>query len=565
MARVDFKPDVDGFAFRNNWSFDQRERNEIEGIINRALPVAAAALTPIVMAASPAIAPIAGLALGPVLPLIALAGPFLVAAAPKIAEDIVTAVADAMVKGNGQDNLCGGMTAAALDYHCLKWVLPRGTSVNPVFDPNSPSSLESRLRKRIWDGQIESHLDNTPSIVLWKAVASVFGDWGRDWLRDRTREEIDKVDAALGNGTAVPLSLVWKSDSIGHIVVCYAVERHGPDTCTIYTYDNEQPDREVIYDIDLSDTPISIVPRGTQISKCDGILLGKWRFQHPLPAVVLSQPMVAVPPNYGVRGEQASIGLAFRNETPWALADIGPGVHSAAGVIAPSMAFASPAVPVPLAGATSSAFGVSTASMPEGWHMLEAVAMLNSTIAGHRVARSVPEPSGVPSTRLPYRVNPRLELLDPDASAGFGCARMKVAGESVRLQVNLAPVIARGITGIVWTLSDGKTATGDIVTISSIPLHPQTLTVAVEVTLADGTACRSQTTVSGVSRGTADRFQKLCELSHVVSEIPTRRIPRDLLINPVRAAARKDIYELAPKPQEVADSIQKALQILLKS
>src|SRR5262245_42987304 len=105
MPRVDFKPDVDGFAFKNDWTFDAVEKAEIRQIAESALPIAAAALAPIVMAASPMIAPVAGLALGPVLPLIALAGPFLFAAAPKISELIVNAITDQIAKGAGKDDL----------------------------------------------------------------------------------------------------------------------------------------------------------------------------------------------------------------------------------------------------------------------------------------------------------------------------------------------------------------------------------------------------------------------------------------------------------------------------
>src|SRR5437773_12078261 len=105
MPRVDFNPDVDGFAFKNDWTFDAVEKAEIRQITEDALPIAAAALTPIVMAASPTIAPAAGLALGPVLPLIAMAGPFPFASAPKISELIVNAVAETIVEDG---NLPGG-------------------------------------------------------------------------------------------------------------------------------------------------------------------------------------------------------------------------------------------------------------------------------------------------------------------------------------------------------------------------------------------------------------------------------------------------------------------------
>jgi hypothetical protein len=293
MPHVDFVPDVDGFAFANQWTFDEREKKEIRDIVREAMPIAAAALTPIVMGVSPVIAPVAGLALGPVLPLLSLAGPFLIAAAPKIAELIVTAVTDAIAKGGGKDNLCGGMTAAALDYHRLGWIPPRGKDfhANPQYGPSNPDSIESWLRKRIWEGQLESHLDNTPTVVLWKAIASVFGDWGHDWLRDRTREELWKIDNCLATGMAVPLGIVLKSMAIGHIVVVFGLEWHGPDHCTLSIYDNEVPDQTLFIDIDLTQSPIQIVRRRDGQAFADGVFLGKFRQKLPKPAIALSKAL----------------------------------------------------------------------------------------------------------------------------------------------------------------------------------------------------------------------------------------------------------------------------------
>jgi hypothetical protein len=290
MPRVDFVPDVDGFAFKNDWTFDERERQEIRAITQAALPVAVAALTPIVMAASPMIAPVAGLALGPVLPLIALAGPFLFAAAPKISELVVNAIVDAIAKGKLEGNLCGGMTAAALD--------------------------------------------NTPTVVLWKAVASVFGDWGRDWLRDRTREELAKIDAGLASDIAVPIGIVWKSNDMGHIVVRYGLEWLSPDRCSLTVYDNERPDQITIFDIDLTPTPIRIVDRKDNNRSCDGVFLGAFRQKVPMPVIAMARALSVSPTSYVVQGEPVDGTFELRNSSYEDLIDGSGALRSAGQVVA---------------------------------------------------------------------------------------------------------------------------------------------------------------------------------------------------------------------------------------
>lgn len=580
MPRVDFKPDVDGFAFQNNWTFDEVERAEIRSMLRSALPIAAAALSPIVMAASPMIAPVAGLALGPVLPLIALAGPFLFFAAPKISEMIVNAITDQIARGDSRDNLCGGMTAAALDYHRVGWLPPRGNTPtdNPVFDPANPLSLQSRLRRRIWNGQLESHIDNTPTVVLWKAVASVFGEWGHDWLRDRTREELHKISDGLAAGQALPIGIVWKSDAMGHIVVAYALDWHGTDQCSITVYDNERPDVETIFDVDLTQTPSFIAYRHNPSITCDGIFLGSFRRKAPPPAVVLSMPLTINPSVYAVQGEKLMAAFSIRNQGFGAVPDAAPALMSAGLVVAPAMAYllpmkSSPSAPppmvpdlAPIALGTDEPMQLSTISLPVGQYQFQSVVMAGSTIAGSRVPRKVPNPDGSAAAEASFRVNPRIQILILGQHTGFGCARMLVEGQRVEIEADLAPVTARGVQSVAWDVSGALTmsGTGPSLVIASLPPNPGSVDIRVTVTLNDGTLSRGHRVIAGVTAAIADRAQRLCELAHLVVRTPLAHSPLDVLINPVRSreiaargASLPDVNRIVAELQRELERFQK--------
>jgi len=580
MPRVDFKPDVDGFAFKNDWTFDANEKEEIKQIVQNALPAAAALLAPIVMAASPMIVPVAGIALGPVLPLIALAGPFLFLAAPKISELIVNAIADKIAKGTREGDLCGGMTAAALDYHRLRWLPPRGNSVtdNPVFDPHHSTTLQSQLRRRIWNGQLESHIDNTPTVVLWKVVATIFGDWGNDWLRDRTREELAKISAELSAGLAVPIGMPWKGKFNGHIVVGYALDWHGVDKCSLTVYDNERPGVEVIFDIDLTQSPAIIFDRHEPDRVCDGIFLGTFRQKTPPPAVVLSTPLALSASGFSVRGEPLDATFSISNQGFGDVPDAAAGLRSAGSVAAPPMAWqlpmipdpsVAPPMPIPLIPdfspiplATDQPVDADARSLPEGAHLLEPIVMAGSAIAGIRLPRILPNADGSAAAVVSHRVNPRLTIRRRGVHSTFGCQRLLVEGEQLELEVDTSAIAARGILSILWTVGDALTmmANGPVLVIPSMPPSPGTCDVRVTVSLADGTQCRGHASITAVTSAAADRFQRLCQLTHIISQMPIARVPTDVLINPVRFREIARNTAALPDANRVVVDLQRALE-----
>ena len=50
VKRTTFRPEVDGYAFRNNWSFDAEEKQVLHTLVTDGLDVLEAALSPIIMA-----------------------------------------------------------------------------------------------------------------------------------------------------------------------------------------------------------------------------------------------------------------------------------------------------------------------------------------------------------------------------------------------------------------------------------------------------------------------------------------------------------------------------------
>ena len=522
MPRVDFVPDVDGFAFANNWSFDDREKQEIRDIVQAALPAAAALLSPIVMAAAPLIAPVAGIALGPVLPLIAVAGPFLVAAAPKISELIVNAIVDHIAKGGGRDNLCGGMMSAALDYHRLGWVPPRGLGRDqtPQFDPNAPDSIESWLRKRIWEGQIDNHIDDTPRMILWKAVGVLFGDWGHDWLRDQTRDELAKMSAALTAGIAIPVGILWndshsKGFDIGHIVVGYGLEWYGPDRCSLTVCDNEYPDAQTIFDIDLSVSPPLIVDRSDNDRRADGVFLGGYRQKTPPPVIVRSTALSITPSTYLVQGEPLDAAFGILNKGFSELRDGVGGLRNVGSVVAPPMAWQLPTKPdpatppytppyavkmlpvfAPIAAGADEPIAADTAGLPPGNYILEPVVMAGSNLTGTRIARTLADTNGNPAATVTLRVNPKIPIRERDAHKGFGCARPRVEGTPVTLEADLSALIGRGIQSVTWTVTGAltMTASGPTLYIAALPPAPGHCEIKVSATLSDGTEARGWAT-----------------------------------------------------------------------
>jgi hypothetical protein len=143
---------------------------------------------------------------------------------------------------------------------------------------------------------------------------------------------------------------------------------------------------------------------------------------------------------------------------------------------------------------------------------------------------------------------------------------MLVEGQQVEFEADLSAVLARGIQAVVWTVSGALTmvVNGQTLVIASLPPSPGSCDISLTVTLGDGTVCKGRAGVMPVTAAVADRAQRLCELAHIVLEIPLARSRLDVLINPTR------MREIAARPTTTPDvnrivlDLQRSLEQLLR-
>jgi hypothetical protein len=275
--KTTFRPQVDGFAFHNDWLLDQTERALILNIVDGAVGAAALALAPLY-------APVLGLAVvaqDAILDGIgALFGipPGIISTAVTL--DEIIAIASGKLVGilNGwvankfltmDYGLCGGMAFAALDYYKLGWVVPQGkediyTDPN-IIDPNTSKPKEFRaprrvvdggtpegelMRKYIWQRLIDSFVTGNvaTNTLYWMALLKLISPnsgGGTPALLSRTQPEWLTLKQHLNNGNPWPLGLVGTSDtpSDNHQVLAYGFEESATKG-TIYIYDNNYPGEE---------------------------------------------------------------------------------------------------------------------------------------------------------------------------------------------------------------------------------------------------------------------------------------------------------------------------------
>jgi hypothetical protein len=130
VTRAHYRPETDGFAFINNWTFDATETAILTGLVTEAVDVIAVALSPLILAAE---APL--LAAEGAVPFI---GPWLVY---KTIEAEIDGIVNGIVGASTANpyGLCGGMAFASLDYWRKSWVVPRGIGPNDQPQRTSPA------------------------------------------------------------------------------------------------------------------------------------------------------------------------------------------------------------------------------------------------------------------------------------------------------------------------------------------------------------------------------------------------------------------------------------------
>ena len=184
MPKTLFKPQVDGFAFTNSWTYDQAEIDEInkilagviDGLILTIVPMVAPVPDPITLAITTAVV------------------------GPKIA---------GLIQGTqpADYGLCGGMAWTALDYFKAGWVVPRGAgySDQPTRPDSGGSDAGAALRNYIWQRLLDSDIGGgaAGTTLEWMAIL-FFVPKGATVLRDRSKSEWAKLKSHIDAGEPWP-------------------------------------------------------------------------------------------------------------------------------------------------------------------------------------------------------------------------------------------------------------------------------------------------------------------------------------------------------------------------
>jgi hypothetical protein len=249
MPKAPFRPDTDGFAFVNAWIWDATEIATVRQYVLDSVAIIEGILTPFLLAAE---GPVLAAELG-----IPIFGPLLVEETIKAQTNaIVNAIMNALepqVQG-----FCGGMAFTSLDYWRQGWVLPRGTNANDQPQPSTP--IGTALREYIWNRLLDSLNANAITFVKWTAILNAPFGPGATWLRDQTKDELQTLRSRIDGGNPVTVGLIGTSINPfnNHQVVIYGYQDNPDNTVTLFAYDNNNPDTEVTYRMDFSQSQLNV-------------------------------------------------------------------------------------------------------------------------------------------------------------------------------------------------------------------------------------------------------------------------------------------------------------------
>lgn len=224
MTLTGFRPQTNGFAFVNSWTFDGAEYDQMMLALQRALGAVPTALADNLSA---------------------------------WAETLVLPALRAWVIDAAPQNygLCGGMACAALDHYCLGQTLPRGQGYHDIPAHGTPDG--SLLRNFLLRRQLQSMALNFPRLLLWMAILHIDlpfieGD-GPRWLLNRSMQEWTELKGRIDRSLPWPLMLIGTSHSPfhNHQVLAYGYDDPGDGTSTIYIYDMNCPDKEHTLKLDF--------------------------------------------------------------------------------------------------------------------------------------------------------------------------------------------------------------------------------------------------------------------------------------------------------------------------
>jgi hypothetical protein len=236
--RTAFVPERHGFAFSNNWTFDEAERTAVNGVFTAIEPIVIAAIQPFVIG-SAATLDVVLAALGLPIPIGATTS---VAVGP-----LIHGLIQGVTRAQDTYGLCGGMVFAALDQFHLGRQLDRVRTTEPTR-----AAGDGRLRERIWKRLFDSLTGGgvAAKTVEWMALLQFVPDaagGGSRGLFNRTAAELVKVRALLDRGEPVALGLIGTTLNPleQHQVLAIGYHDAGGGNVVLYVYDPNHAKCEV--------------------------------------------------------------------------------------------------------------------------------------------------------------------------------------------------------------------------------------------------------------------------------------------------------------------------------
>src|SRR5262249_2769822 len=300
-----FRPQIDGFAFANNWTYNDQEKNAIQAVMTGALEGALAIAAPLYL---PLLLPVDPFGLGG----LALAGAIL---GPLITKQFLSS--------NPTFGLCGGMAYAALDYYKAGWIVPRGNAGDDQPQVTTPSG--KTLREYIWKRLIDSDAGGGAVVrtIAWmtilKLIPSGFPCNGRaGWLLRQSKLEWLSLKTWIDAGLERPLGLIGTTSNPmdNHQVLAFGYDDPGDGTGTIYIYDSRCPGSEQTIKLDFRGQALSA--QESCPSDKRGALQGFFCTDYSF-----HQPPVAVGLAAGLSASSATIQAGGADEFRFTATDVG--------------------------------------------------------------------------------------------------------------------------------------------------------------------------------------------------------------------------------------------------
>ena len=525
MPRTKYRPEVDGFAFTNSWTWEPTDIATITGIVTDALGIVETALAPLIAVVE---APVFAAELA-----VPFIGPWLVYKTIQAENNaIINGIVGALTVGTY--GLCGGMAFSSLDYWHKGWVVPRGNGPND--QPQDGTPLGTALREYIWTRLLDSVKANIGTFLGWMAILH-FDPSGGSNLRDKTKAQLVTLRSIINSGTPVTVGLIgttWNPLD-NHQILIYGFQDNPNGTTTLFAYDNNFPGVETTITLDFSGTNLEAVESDASTARgpLRGLFCTTYTPSTPPLADVLSKGLTVSPAVTGagkpVKVSMTASNVGFHNSPAFELV--------IAGDTGPPITEATP-TSILLGGSRSLAGSLSFETL--GSHQIATVATF-PPFGGMTLTRFLPPQTSADSPDGSVVIVGAREI---DAITDATCEIVNVVGNKAWYTVATTDM-GTGLT-FQWTVTGATILQGAATQQLQVQLPAQAgvnYTLNVTVTRPDGGTSSGSATFQTLTSFAAALAHEICEISHVLTQQPFTNPPGDpgpdqgIIVNPEQIAA----------------------------